>query len=76
MGKVDAAIRATAPAAPRMADVRIALSSGRPVAILVPKDMTARELLDLTAFVAAGLGPELERRRAPRLVAAHALPKA
>lgn len=57
------AIAATEPAATRAVNVTVTLSSGRPVGVIVPEDLTSREALDIVSFVSAGLGAELERQR-------------
>jgi hypothetical protein len=60
---IAAAVAATEPGTVSMATVQVTLSSGRPVVIAVPIDLTLREVVDLCGFVSSGLGPELDRRR-------------
>jgi hypothetical protein len=71
--QIAAAVSATEPGKVRMITVQVTLSTGRPVAIAVPADLTIREVVDLCSFVSSGLGAELERQRAaaspkPRLL--------
>ena len=67
-GTVEKAIEATEPgaAAPAVVTIRLNLSTGRPVAMLVPLDLSVQENLDLAAFVTTGLGKELVRQREPK----------
>jgi hypothetical protein len=65
MDAIGRAIRGSAPTEVKVVTIRINLSTGRPVAMLVPADMTVQENLDLAAFVTSGLGNELVRQRQP-----------
>lgn len=63
MDPIDAAVDAAGTPA-KMVGVRVRVSTGRIVTMLVPLDMTEQERLDLTGFVAVSIADELEKKRA------------
>jgi hypothetical protein len=78
--QIDQAIRSIAPPPPaeatlRMVEVPVQITStGRPVILVLPADLTPAEIMDLTGWMLTGLLTHLDDQAQPRLAIARSLP--